>query len=104
MTVRFAGPLLSSALLGLAGCAGFYEPLEELTGHDNPLVSVPSTIGAVAAGAVGVPIAVLALPVTIPIGVANDANLAPLAPVFAVAQVGSVVVGGLPWLAFGWIS
>lgn len=86
------------ALLTLPCCAGFYDPLEELTGHEQSLVSAPANVGAFAMGVVGVPIAVLALPITVPVAVANDANLAPLAPVFVVAQVGAIALGGLPWL------
>ena len=86
--------------LSLVSCAGFYAPLETLIHHDCECVAVPATVGAVAAGAVGVPIAILAMPVTVTISSASPSgpNLLPIAPVFAVAQVGAIVVGGLPWL------
>lgn len=92
--------LLVSASLSLLGCAGFYEPLEELVGHESAFVSVPATVGAVVAGAVGVPVAVLALPITMPASAPGPGgpNLLPMAPVFATAQVGAVMMGSVPWL------
>ncbi|MGK0520097.1 MAG: hypothetical protein ACJAUC_002802 [Planctomycetota bacterium] len=84
--------------MALAGCQGFYDPIEELVDHEQPLVSVPANVGAFVMGVVGVPVAVVALPISVPISVANDAALGPLAPMFAVAQVGAIVLGGLPWL------
>lgn len=82
----------------LPACSSFYAPLDELTDHDQPLVVIPATVGAVTFGVIGVPIAVAALPISVPVGAANDANLAPLAPVFIVAQVGAMALGGVPWL------
>lgn len=82
----------------LVGCQGFYDPIEELMDHEQPLVSVPANFGAFVMGVVGVPIAVAVLPISLPVSVANDAVFGPLAPVFAVAQVGAVALGGLPWL------
>jgi hypothetical protein len=93
--------LVVAGSMTLAGCAGFYAPLETLIGHEEPVISWPASVGAFVTGVASVPLAVLALPVTLPVGLANDAPLAPLAPVFAVAQVGAIVLGGLPWLVWG---
>lgn len=86
------------AAMTLAGCANFFDPIDELVDHENPLVSGSASVGAAVMGVVGVPVAIVALPVSIPVGMACDASLAPLAPMFAVAQVGAIALGGLPWL------
>ena len=85
-------------LMAMASCQSFYDPIDGLCGHENPTVSVPACIGAWAMGVVGVPIAIAVLPASGIVSAECDANLGPLSPVFAVAQVGAIALGGLPWL------
>lgn len=101
------GGLLVSAF-GFSACSTTgkpWGPLESLTGHASPLVSVPANVGAFAGGLAGIPVALAAVPITWPLSAAigedGDANLLPLAPMLFVSQVGAVAMGGLPRLVVG---
>lgn len=97
--LRIVVPLL---VLTTASCESFWTPLDVLVEHENPVVAVPAMVGAFAAGTVGVPVAVAALPITLSVAAAVNEPLVPLSPVFALAEVGAVVVGGPFYLLFGW--
>ena len=94
--------LLLVLALCFASCESFWTPMKVLLEHDNPVVQKPAAAGACLGGVVGVPVAVAAFPVMIPISAAADANMGPLAPVATMAQVGAIAVGGPFWLAAGW--
>lgn len=90
--------LAITATLPFASCSGFYTPLEHLVGHEHPLVSVPANVGDRVMSVVGIPIAIAAMPVTAHPALIGDCSLAPLAPIFVVAQTGAIALGGVPWL------
>lgn len=98
--VHIIGKALLSitATLPIASCTGFCTPLEHLVGHEHPLVSVPANVGARVMSVVGIPIAIAAMPVTAHPALIGDCSLAPLTPIFVVAQTGAIALGGVPWL------
>ena len=98
--ISLIGKVLLSitATLPLASCTGFYAPLDHLVEHEHPLIAMPANAGAFAMGLVGIPVAIAATPVTTHPAFAGDCGLAPLAPMFAVAQTGAIALGGVPWL------
>ena len=69
-------------------------------------MSLPATVGAVLGGVAGVPLALLALPVTLPTAIAlSDGDmmmLLPLVPMLITAEVGAILIGGPAWLICGW--
>ena len=81
-------------------------PLRALGGHENAIVSVPAKGGAVAGGIAGVPLALVALPATLPTAIAlsddGKIRLLPFTPVFAFAELGAIVIGGPAWVLGGW--
>lgn len=117
----FAKRWLSASLVlllvgtGSGGCAAsngkdpvgdeaIWRPINALTTHPRRIVRYPSSAGAVAGGVVGVPVAVVLLPVTLPMswltGKKGDMDFLPLAPAFLCAQGGAILAGGTPWLLF----
>ncbi|MCR9243725.1 MAG: hypothetical protein NXI31_01750 [bacterium] len=87
--------------LSASGCTNFYEPLDNLIGHECVAVSAPASTGAILFGTAGVPLAIALLPITVPMTDAN-AEFVTFAPAFVTAQVGAVLFGGLPWLVMDW--
>ena len=97
--------LFSVAVL-LSGCTSLNSAHYALTGHPNRTVRYPSRVGEVAGIVVGVPVGVaLALPSVV------ICNMLPLDdetqtwsafyPFTACCDLGTIVVGGIPWCIFG---
>ena len=86
-----------------AGCATTYQCLIE---HPKKTVRYPSKAGETVGYIAGCPVALLCLPVTLPISALNTdseaAHWAPLAPVMVTRDTITTLVGGGPWLVFGW--
>lgn len=84
--------------------SGTMAPLFALTGHENTVVSAPSWVGAALGALAGVPLAIVAAPVTIPIAAAEGGlmSLLPFTPILLTAEIGAVAIGGPAWLVAGW--
>lgn len=80
------------------------QPLVALTSHERLIVSAPSWTGAALGAVAGLPLAILALPVTLPVAVTQgDMMLVPpFTPMLATAEIGAILLGGPVWLVAGW--
>lgn len=101
---------LVSALLMLwvSGCT---TPLEKahwkLVEHPRVLVSYPARLGSTAGQIIGFPFTVIMLPFSLTVGKkasADDAGKVWMGfyPFVACRDTGAILVGGVPWLFFGW--
>ena len=97
--------IIAICLLGVisAGCATTHQWLVE---HPKRTVRYPALAGETAGYLVGLPVALICLPITLPISAFNQdseaAHWAPLAPVIVARDTITTLVGGGPWLIFGW--
>ena len=92
-----------------AGCATFSkldETATSLANHPRAIVRYPAISGRTVFGIVpGVPLAVVLAPITVPVGLCSDSDMGGLyvfGPLVFSADVGGVLVGGIPWLVCGW--
>ena len=88
-----------------ATCAGCATTHERLIEHPKRTVRYPALAGEAIGWTVGFPVAIICLPITLPISVCNDseaAHWAPLSPVVVTRDTITTLVGGGPWLIFGW--
>ena len=70
--------------------------------HPYPAVRYPAHAGKIIGAIIGVPLTIVALPITIPVAVATDQNATPLAPSFGSYLGFSTVFGAISWPLFGW--
>jgi hypothetical protein len=91
------------AMLGLTmGCATTHDRLVE---HPKAVVRYPAKAGEVVGGVVGVPVAIVFLPVSLIVGsmgTAEEQTWAPLYPWVVTRNTVTTLVGGPSWLVFGW--
>ena len=86
-----------------AGCATIHQRLIE---HPKRTVRYPAVAGEAVGWIAGFPVALVCLPVTLPIYAFNqdseNARWAPLYPWNATRGAFTALIGGGPWLIFGW--
>lgn len=86
-----------------AGCA---TPHRRLVEHPKRTVRYPAKAGETIGYVAGGPVALVCLPITLPIYAFNQdsekARWAPLYPWIATRDAATALVGGGPWLVFGW--
>lgn len=70
--------------------------------HPNPGVKYPARFGGVVGVILGVPLTLIALPITVPIAIATDSNMAPAAPLVGMYAGVATVFGAITWPLFGW--
>jgi len=83
---------------------------DHLVKHPNPLVRYPSLTGAFLGVIVGAPVALVALPITYPLGKQMENNTGKpgtatntmYSPMTATGEGGTLALGGPFWLLFGW--
>ena len=100
--VTFLLMLLSVAI---TGCASIINGPTCLTEHPKGVVRHPARAGQNIGFVVGIPVMIALLPVTYPIALANNTSGETwdvFIPALAVRDGGAILIGGLPWLAFGW--
>ena len=85
------------------GCA---TPHQALIEHPKGVVRYPAKTGEVAGKIVGIPVAIVCLPATLIIAAFNQdsetARWAPLYPYSITRDAMTTLIGGGPWLIFGW--
>jgi hypothetical protein len=95
-------------LLPILFCFGCASHHAVLFNHPKSIVSVPALVGTYTGFVAGLPVAIVASPITYPIALSIDDPLdcttAPilLSPALAVGWVGSEITGRPFWLVFGW--
>lgn len=70
--------------------------------HPNPGVKYPARVGGVVGVILGVPLTLIALPITVPIAIATDSNMVPAAPLVGMYAGVATVFGAIAWPLFGW--
>ena len=94
--------LIFCALCFLAGCSTTSQSLLE---HPKAVVRYPAKAGEVVAGVVGLPVAIVCLPISLIVGsmgTDEERNWAPLYPWVVTENIMTTLVGGPSWLLFGW--
>ena len=94
--------LIFCASCFLAGCSTTSQGLLE---HPKAVVRYPAKAGEVVGVVVGVPVAIVCLPISLIVGsmgTDEERNWAPLYPLALTANIMTTVVGGPSWLLFGW--
>jgi hypothetical protein len=93
--------LLISIFLCLNGCAAVEKNLKE---NKKAVIKYPSKAGEAAGLIVGIPTSIVLMPATIMLGdlIQNEEQRAwlPILPAAICAELGTVSVGGVPWLLF----
>jgi hypothetical protein len=93
--------ILCVVALFLSGCA--HMPLN----HPDPKVAVPAEVGGIVGIVAGIPLDIVALPITIPLAAMDkspDGGSAYIimAPSLGTGYVVGNAVGFVPWLVWGW--
>ncbi len=93
--------LCVSMTVAFSGCMTM--PLD----HPDPKVAVPAEIGGIVGIVAGIPLDIVALPITWPLSAMDDSPdgggaYIIMAPSLGLGYVVGNVVGFVPWLAFGW--
>ena len=89
-----------------ATCAGCATTHQKLIEHPKRTVRYPAKAGETIGYIAGCPVAIVCLPVTLPIYAFNQdsekARWAPLFPWIVTRDATTTLIGGGPWLIFGW--
>jgi Aspartic acid proteinase inhibitor len=94
--------LIFCASCFLTGCSTTSQSLLE---HPKAVVRYPAKAGEVVGEVVGVPVAIVCLPISLIVGsmgTDEERNWAPLYPLSLTANIMTTLVGGPSWLLFGW--
>lgn len=70
--------------------------------HPNAAVRYPAHVGGIIGAIIGVPLTIVALPITVPVAAATDQNATPLVPLLGSYLGFSTVFGAISWPLFGW--
>ena len=89
-----------------ATCTGCATTHQKLIEHPKRTVRYPAKAGEAIGYIAGCPVAIVCLPVTLPIYAFNQdsekVRWAPLYPWIATRDATTTLIGGGPWLIFGW--
>ena len=105
--VTFIVVLLLIVTSFLPGCSSLQHADQTLVEHPKKCVSYPAKAGQAAGTVVGIPVGiVLALPTMVvynflPVD-EETKGWSGIFPFVVCQQLGTVIIGGLPWCAFGW--
>lgn len=88
--------------IGIVGCAS---TRQSLVTHPKPIVRYPAKIGYQIGTLLGFPVSIILYPITVIASGGEDCETqawAPFAPVIYMRDITSTIVGGIPWVFFGW--